>query len=325
MNIRQRRQLKAAAARSLQNAAYDPKKLVLIHTAAVLIFFAVLAIVDYLLEQQIGSTGGLSGLGTRTILATAQQVLQLSEQILIPFWQIGYLYAMLRLSRGETAGPETLLTGFRRFFPFLRLHLIQFASYAGIALACSYVACNVIFFTPWGSNMMNSLIPLLSESEAVDMVALEEAIMAAMDQIMLPLLAIFGVIFLSIAAPMYFRYRMAQYLLMDDPQMGALSALRASRHMTRGNRIALLRLDLSFWWFYLLDGMITALWFGSSLLPLLGITLPWSAEVNLFVFYGLYMICQLGLYLGFRNRVEVTYAHAYSALRQPQTVQRGEV
>jgi hypothetical protein len=95
--------------------------------------------------------------------------------------------------------------------------------------------------------------------------------------------------------------------------------------MTRGNRIALLRLDLSFWWFYLLDGMITALWFGSSLLPLLGITLPWSAEVNLFVFYGLYMICQLGLYLGFRNRVEVTYAHAYSALRQPQTVQRGEV
>ena len=85
MNIRQRRQLKAAAARSLQNAAYDPKKLVLIHTAAVLIFFAVLAVVDYLLEQQIGSTGGLSGLGTRTILATAQQVLQLSEQILIPF------------------------------------------------------------------------------------------------------------------------------------------------------------------------------------------------------------------------------------------------
>lgn len=325
MNIRERRQLKAAAAHSLQNAAYDPKKLVLIHTAAVLIFFAVLAIVDYLLEQQISSTGGLSGLGTRTILATAQQVMQLSEQVLIPFWQIGYLYAMLRLSRGETAGPDSLLMGFRRFFPFLRLHLIQFAIYAGIALMCSYLACNVIFLTPWGSNMIDSLIPLLSESEAVDMAVLEEAIMAAMDQIMLPLLAIFGVIFLAIGVPMYFRYRMAQYLLMDDPRMGALAALRTSRYMTRGNRIALLRLDLSFWWFYLLDGMITALWFGSSLLPLLGISLPWSEEVSQLVFYGLYMICQLGLYLGFRNQVEVTYAHAYSALRQPQTLQRGDV
>lgn len=325
MNIRERRQLKAAAARSLQNAAYDPRKLVLIHTAAVLVFFAVLAIVDYLLEQQISSTGGLSGLGTRTMLATVQQVLQLSEQVLIPFWQIGYLYAMLRICRGEPAGPETLFTGFRRFFPFLRLHLIQFASYAGVALACSYVAGNVIFFTPWGSNMMDSLIPLLSESEAVDMAVLEEAIMAAMDQIMIPLLAIFGVLFLAIGVPMYYRYRMAQYLLMDDPRMGALAALRTSRYMTRGNRVALLWLDLSFWWFYLLDGMVTALWFGGSLLPLLGISLPWSEGVSQFIFYGLYMVCQLGLYLGFRNRVEVTYAHAYSALRQPQTVQRGEV
>lgn len=325
MNIRDRRQLKAAAAQSLQNAAYNPKKLVLIHTAAVLVFFAVLAIVDYLLEQQISSTGGLSGLGTRTVLATAQQVLQLSEQILIPFWQIGYLYAMLRFSRGETAGPETLLTGFRRFLPFLRLHLIQFFSYAGVALACSYVACNLVFFTPWGSNMIESLLPLLSESEVVDVAVLEEAVIAAMDQIMLPLLAIFGILFLSIGAPMFYRYRMGQYLLMDDPQMGALSALRTSRRITRGNRVALFRLDLSFWWFYLLDGMITALWFGGTLLSLLGISLPMSEEVSQLVFYGLYMVCQLGLYLGCRNQVEVTYANAYSALRQPQTLQRGEV
>lgn len=325
MNIRERRQLKAAAAHSLQNAAYDPKKLVLIHTAAVLVFFAVLAIVDYLLEQQISSTGGLSGLGTRTILATVQQVLQLSEQVLIPFWQIGYLYAMLRLSRGETAGPETLLMGFRRFLPFLRLRLIQFAIYAGIALMCSYLACNVIFLTPWGSNMTDSLLPLLSEGEAVDMVVLEEAIMAAMDQILLPLLAIFGAIFLAISAPIFYRYRMAQYLLMDDPRMGAVAALRTSRRMTRGNCIALFQLDLSFWWFYLLDGMITALWFGNSLLSLLGISLPWSEEVSQLVFYGLYMICQLGLYCGFRNRVEVTYAHAYAALQPPLAIQRGEL
>ena len=198
----------------------------------------------------------------------------------------------------------------------MRLHLIQFASYAGIALACSYVACNVIFFTPWGSNMMDSLIPLLSESEAVDMVALEEAIMAAMDQIMLPLLAIFGVIFLSIAAPMYFRYRMAQYLLMDDPQMGALSALRASRHMTRGNRIALLRLDLSFWWFFLLQGMTILLCYADVLLPMIGISLPGSASVWSLICYLVYAVAQVALYWWAGARVETTYAVAYCGLRQ---------
>jgi uncharacterized membrane protein len=173
--------------------------------------------------------------------------------------------------------------------------------------------------------MIESLLPLLSESEVVDVAVLEEAVIAAMDQIMLPLLAIFGILFLAIGAPMFYRYRMGQYLLMDDPQMGALSALRTSRRITRGNRVALFRLDLSFWWFYLLDGMITALWFGGTLLSLLGISLPMSEEVSQLVFYGLYMVCQLGLYLGYRNQVEVTYANAYSALRQPQTLQRGEV
>ncbi len=314
MTIRDRRQLKAAAADSLANAGYDPKKLVLIHTAAVLLVSALLVLVDCLLEQQISATGGLSGVGQRTVLATVQQVLSLGQSLLLPFWQIGYLYATLRISRGQTAGPDCLLEGFRRFFPVLRLLLLQGAIYFGIAFLCSYLAGNLIFFTPWGDAMVESLLPLLTESGSVDSAVLEEAVLAATEQIMIPLLGLFAVLFLALSAPVFYRYRMSRFLLMDHPGMGALAALRLSRAMTRRQRIALFRLDLSFWWFYLADALVTLISFANLLLPLAGVTLPDTSGTGAIVFYLLYLVCQLGLYWAFRNPVAVTYAHAYAAL-----------
>ena len=65
------RSLKAEADAALQAAAYDPQKLILIHTGVIMALSLVLTALDYLLEQQIGTTGGLSGMGTRSIRDTA--------------------------------------------------------------------------------------------------------------------------------------------------------------------------------------------------------------------------------------------------------------
>lgn len=50
-----------------------------------------------------------------------------------------------------------------------------------------------------------------------------------------------------------YRYRMADYVLMDDPACGALEALRRSKRLTEGQKVRLFALDLSFFpWVLLL-------------------------------------------------------------------------
>ena len=89
--------------------------------------------------------------------------------------------------------------------------------------------------------------------------------------------------------------------------------------MTHGRRLDIFKLDLSFWWFYVLDGLTLALCYGDLILGLMGISLPISADVSYFLFYVLYLAAQLGLYVFARNRVECTYAAGYDALRRERT------
>ncbi len=49
-----------------------------------------------------------------------------------------------------------------------------------------------------------------------------------------------------------YRYRFAPYLLFDHPEMSAAQALRESCRLTRGQKGTLFRLDLSFWYYYIL-------------------------------------------------------------------------
>lgn len=322
MDIRDRRALKQATGASLSRAAYDPKKLILLHTGVILLLSAVLTAVDYLLERMIGATGGLSGMGTRSVLETVQSMLMLVQTTALPFWQMGYTFVVLKLSRQEQVGPSSLLEGFRRFGPVLRLTLLQSAIYLGIGIACSYASCVLVFATPWGASVMEELLPLMSDPAALDPAALEAAVLTAMEALTVPLLVIFGILFLAVCAPVHYHYRMAGFALMDQPENGALSALRTSRKRMRRHCIELFKLDLSFWWFYLLDGLVTVACYGDVLLTLVGIELPVSAEVGDFLFFGLYLLCQLALYWWRRNEVEVTYAHAYAALSGPREPSR---
>ena len=53
--------------------------------------------------------------------------------------------------------------------------------------------------------------------------------------------------------------------------------------------------------------------------------LPWSGDVSYFLFYGLYLAATLALVYFLRNRVDVTYALAYEALRPKEKETSGVV
>lgn len=303
MDICDRKGLKRATTAALGQAVYDPKKLVLIHTAASMILALVLSAVSHVLQEQIAQTGGLSGVGMRTVLETVQEVLLLGQLVAVVFWQIGYCFAALRLSDGQPARPGTLLEGFRRFGPVLRLRLLMMLMYMGLSILGMYVACMIFGATPWASPIM----------EAYE-IGTEEAMLAAMEAIVLPLSIMCLLAAVVFLVPSYYRLRMADYALMENPKAGALSAIRTSRGMMRGKRLQLLKLDLSFWWFYALEVLVMVVAYGDTILAGCGVTLPWSSEVSFYVFLIAGYICQLALYWWRGNEVQVTYAMAYRSL-----------
>lgn len=307
----------------LQDARYSPKKLVLIHTGIVLLASLLLTAVNFLLDQQISNTGGLSGIGTRSVLTTIQSVLQLTQSLVLPFWQIGYTYCILRLSRSQSAYPEDLCQGFRRFGPVLRLKLITGCIYLGIAMASIYIASTLFMFTPWGAALMDSLENLMVDG-MVDNETLMELVSDSMNTLSLPMIVLFLISFLALSAPFFYRFRMAEFWLMDHDRCGAMAALRCSRQLMRGNCIALLKIDLHYWWYYLLDILLTAVCYGDVILETVGITLPLDPTVTYFLFFGAYLICQLGLYVWKRNEVSVTYALVYQSLLPKESMETAQ-
>lgn len=313
MDIRDRRSLRQAASASLSASGYNPKKLIFIHTGIALALSAMIMVLDYILEQQIGNTGGLSGLGARSVLETIQTVLNLAQTVALPFWQLGYVYTVLQLSKQEAVAPGSLLQGFRWFGPVLRLELLRGLLLGGIAIVCSYAATAVFILTPWANSFKELLLDsALMENPA----ALQEAMDGIMSQSLIPLLIIFALFFLPLGVPLLYRYRFANLCLMDAPEKGALSALRTSRKMLRHNCINLLKVDISFWWFYALEIVVAMLCYGDLILDYLGISLPFSATVAYFLFFALYATAQLILHVWQKNHVELTYAHAYASLQE---------
>lgn len=307
----------------LQDARYSPKKLVLIHTGIVLLASLLLTAVNFLLDQQISNTGGLSGIGTRSVLTTIQSILQLTQSLVLPFWQIGYTYCILRLSRSQSAYPEDLCQGFRRFGPVLRLKLITGCIYLGIAMASIYIASTLFMFTPWGAALMDSLENLMVDG-MVDNETLMELVSDSMNTLSLPMIVLFLISFFALSAPFFYRFRMAEFWLMDHDRCGAMAALRCSRQLMRGNCIALLKIDLHYWWYYLLDILLTAVCYGDVILETVGITLPLDPAVTYFLFFGAYLICQLGLYVWKRNEVSVTYALVYQSLLPKESMETAQ-
>lgn len=313
MHIRDRKGLEEAAAQALRLAP-NHKQLVMVSAGAAAGLSLAVSLLSFLLEGQIAQTGGLAGLGLRSVLSTVQTVLFYAVFVLTPFWSMGFTSTALKLSRKQDVTLATLLDGFRRFGPVLRLMLLQGVLYFFLATGCVYIGSSIFAFTPLASPMYEILL----ESDVLTTGVVDEATLAALTKAIVPVLLGCAVLFALIAIPISYRLRLAELRIMDEKRCGALAAMLESSRAMRRNCVALFRLDLHFWWFYLAEGAVTALCYGDQILPAMGIHLPFSEDVAYFVFFVIGMAAQLVLYWYARARVAVTYAKAYDALRPQQ-------
>lgn len=300
---------------ALDQASYPPRKLIMIHSGVTIGIGLLLSVLSYLLDMGIAQTGGLGGIGTRTILETAQSLLETASMILLPFWSIGYIRTVLHWTRREDADLTTLLSGFRCLGPVMRLLFVQGIVYVFLGIVGAYAGAAVFLMTP-SAQPMYTLMQELTEAGITDPYAMmenEAYVSASMD--MAPYMMVAAAI---IIAPVAYRLRFAQFALMDVPRQGALRAMVQSWRLTRKNCLSLLKLDLHFWWFYLAQVLILGLNYGDMLLGMAGIELGISADASMFAFYIAALLCEFALYVWKKNEVFAVYALAYDQLNTPQ-------
>lgn len=325
MNIRNSRQIKDFAAERLKESP-SQQKIVLIYTGLALGLTVLVTVLSHLLNLQIDNYGGLSNIGKKTTLSSIQSMLPFAQSILSMCLDVGYVAAMLRIARGMYTSPQTLRLGFDRLWVLLRCSIFKGLILAGVMIGSMYIGMMIFMMTPFSNAAVAIVEPVMSQVSVLNSVpVVDEAVYLQLVQAMIPGFAICGIVLVALGGPIFYSLRMTNYVIIDKPALGALMALRESRKMMRGNRLALLKLDISLWWFYLATGAATVVCYGDVLLPMLGVQLPMSPTAAFFVFYVLYLLASFVIHIFLRNRVEVSYALAYDAVKPEETQDGGVV
>lgn len=296
-----------SAFQSLSRATYNPQRLATIHIGVTALVSLILSLLGYFLSQGVGSVPGLSGIGTRTFLVTIQYLLSAGSTLLLPFWEIGFLFATLAIAREQTAAPSSLLEGFRRFLPVLRLFFLEVVIFIGLAFAAMQISCLV--FTASIQETVNAYAASLPANQPLEMTAdLAQALLPKM----IPVYGLFAILYAVVGIPLFYRIRLATFAIMDDAP-GARAALACSAQITRGSRWSLFLVDLHFWWYYAALLLISLLAYAADLLNLMGIQI--LGNLMVLICYVVYLVLQVLFFRKFGSYINTTYAHCYLALR----------
>lgn len=302
------RDWRADAANDLRQPNYSPRKIVLIHTGAVAALSVLLSLIGLLLSVVANNAGGgLSGMGTQTMLATIQTALPVLVLLVQPFWNVGIQKAALHYSENRTVKPRDLLGGFYRWKPILTSMLMIGVLYLGRVFIASFLSGQIMSFTPFARVVLEAGEAMMEDPNA--------DIFALMGDNLIPFAVTYAVVFmgllLAFALPVYYRYRFVNYILLEQPGMGGMQAMFLSRAMTQGRRKELFKLDISFWWFYLGELLVAVLCYGDVILELAGVELPMSDTVASWLFLLLSLAAQLGLHCLAKPLLEVSWVKAY--------------
>ncbi len=312
------RSLKAAATAAMVDSNYSPRRLAVIYAGVTVAAFAALLILDYVITRNINAATGLAQLGNRAILSTVQSVLNLAVQLALPFWTIGFFRAALQMTRIGNGCPKDLLEGFRRWGPVFRLDLLQSILYSIIGILAFFIALPIILFTfpftPLAGPMMEIMEPIMEEATVSGQLVIDDATATQLMPFAIFVYAIYGIVLAIMVIPVFYRFRMAQFAIMDDAP-GALAALRTSNRILRRKCFFLFRLDLSFWWFYAAQALIPVLCIAGVVLSSFEVSLPVSQEVLIFAPLAIGVVLELVLAWCCMSYVQVTYAHCYDALK----------
>lgn len=313
MDIRNIRELKHTAAQRLDQAS-DANKIILIYALLNAVPAILVTVITFCLDLQVDQLGGLSHMGTRSILTTISAVLPMVLNMALLCLELGLLAAMIRIGRGMYTSVQTLRAGIPRFWAMIRTNLLLYGIMFVFGMGAFYLSTLVFVMLPVSNEAMEIMLPLLNAADPVAMImeaGLEDQLMNALTA----LFAIFAIVFLVLAAPQLYYYRMANYVLLHNPRAGAMYALRESKKMMRGNRLALLKIDLSLWWYYGLIALAVAVCYGEPILAFFGVRLSMPYAASFFLFYGLSMVILFGTNILFRGKVGVIYAMVFDAIR----------
>ena len=191
-----------------------------------------------------------------------------------------------------------------------------------IAFGGIYIATMLFMLTPFSGRVMEVLSPVLENVTLLSPeMVLDEALYDQLMQAMIPAFVMCAIVVAAAAIPVLYRLRMARFVIIDKPGIGALAALRESRKMMRGNCLRLAKLDISLWPYYIGCVFASLLCYGDVLLPMMGVRFPWSDTVSYYLFFALYLAVQFAVYYFLKNQAEVAYSIAYDSIRpkEPKT------
>ncbi len=323
MNLSDYCGIKSSAREVLQKAGQTPKKLVMLYAGASAGVFLITFLVNVLLMQQIENTGGLAGMQMRSILSSIQVILRYVSVLFMLFWQVGFVYVALQFAKGQSAEPKSLLEGFRHAGSVVGITLIESLIMMAVGMALTYLSVFIFALTPMSRPMYAVLEPLLEQGETA--ITVDTALINQMMGTLWPAVLLFGILFLILGVPLLYRFRMSRYCLMDDPSVRAFGAVHFSVRAMRQNRVKLFKLDLSFWWYYLLQILVLATAYGDLILSGLGISLPLSSEGTYILFYVLYLVLQFGLTVWAGCYVQTSYSQFYLTLKETKLREQTQV
>jgi len=325
MNLRNLREIKEVSHERLKQSP-SQQRIVLIYAGLALGLTALVTVLSHVLSLQIDNYGGLSNLSKRSMLSSLQSMLPFAQSVLNMCLNLGYVAAMLRISRGMYTSSQTLRLGFDRFWLLMRCSIFQGMIMAAVMFACLYFGIMIYMMSPFSDAAVEIVAPLMSQVSMLDAsIVIDDATYSALMGAMVPAFVICGVLMLVLGGPVFYNYRMVNYVIIDKPGIGALMALQESKKMMRGNRFALLKLDISLWWYYLATAAAMVVCYGDVLLPMLGVELPVSETAAFFGFYALYLLASFAVHYFLRNRAEVAYALAYDAVKPEEKQDGGAV
>ncbi|MGM9601031.1 MAG: hypothetical protein ACI3W5_05525 [Faecousia sp.] len=299
MNISQ---LKSDALRCMRAAGKKPYQLTFLSVAVSVAAAVVVALVGTAVNNFQGGEG-LSGMGPASMLQALEQSLNMIIQLLSPFWAVGLVAALFAIAHGHYASKRTLLEGFRRFFPFLRLYLLKFMLMMAVATLTCVPAMLLYSLTPWAVKLQAEVAANPDLLENVERLMKE----------MLPFMAIYGVVLLAVLVPLLYRLRFADYLLISGWK-AAMAAMAASFRLTKGWVKTLFLLDLSFWWYYLGSALLLGVCYLDVVIGLFGHRLNMDAQAAYWVCYLCYAAGHLALETYARPRVEGAHVLLFRAV-----------
>lgn len=311
MDILNPRSLRQRARQALARGR-EPKKVIYTYAGITLAISLLILVLNLWLEKQISGTGGLGNMGTRAVFSTVQQAIPMLTSFVAMCLDLGFLYGLMRISRGQYADHTDLKVGFQRFWPLLRMVILQGIVYFALAFLAIQISGTVFMFTSWSEPLMELIYPIAASGSTV----IDEATMTAAIPLITPMFLIFGLVYAAVLIPVLFKLRMASFCLLDDPRAGALAAMRASSRMMRRRFLDMLKIDLSLWPYHLAVVLVNLLLYSDVLLSLMGIPLPMDGEVYYLVTCALSAVAQFGIQVLLRSPAETTYLLAYEQLRE---------